>query len=1756
MNSRIRISPRARRASRNPHPASRRRRRTHRGGADRRGVILLVVLGMLALFTVVVLTFVIVARQNMTSANAALRSKFYDDGYEEHLNQAALQIIRGTGNTNSVIGPHSLLEDMYGDPNSAGVFGTINSVAVTGGSGGHLYDVTITSGTTLSTIDDYFNGRVMTTLNGSNRSSYRIVDYDGSSQTFRLLSNSAAAPVNTADVLINGRAFAGPGFGYQASNFSNANVGDDLLNYGGAGSEIALLPNPRDTAYQNYLDLTMNTSGVFANEDHDSPGIQDMLLALRVSSSTLGNSVPIPSLHRPALIQYWLNYDGQASFDQLTIARQRQIMLRPSPADHYVDQNGNNTYNAGTDIDFTGKLNFDPINGPWDVDNDGDGIPDSIWVDIGLPVETAPDGRQYKPLVAILCLDMDGKLNLNVHGHLNDWNNEQNNGNPKYTNPQTHQVQQSRPPNPPAPLELAGLDATNTPFQSANLLSGMGLGPQEVCISTARPDLNLTILLPDNEFRNLLRGLKVGTRIVEGKYGEGHLLPAGASSSTSPVLLAGETGVDDNLPAGAIAQVAGSPIDPDGNGVLALDPRGQPRFYFMGSANSNNGVNSLAEALDDATEFDPTARRHYTGGGGVSSVDAPYGPADLEWLLRQSDIDGAALPSRLPDLCSSLIDSGSFRYNSSRATTESYDLPVPNFVPTPEIARGLALLNLPVANLGIVDLVRGKLAIVYRYRNPMGAMPAVSAFDTHVNTLISQDVIAPELLAGYRFNVNRAFGAGDDNNLQRRAYARHLYFLMQLLTDYNYALDVSGAAPVNEDSASAARRELTAHRIAQWCINVVDFRDADAKMTPFEYIIDPFVLIDPPPMMPAPEQGWNLERPENLASDEATLLPTDQFYNTGRRLVWGSEAPALLLSETLAFHDRRVEDLADGMMRVNATNTGYDDNDWDQRRVPQGSAFFELYCPANNNTNNPTVDAGLFDTTTGNLQLGKIVGTDPVWRLAITASGQANANNDITTRVREKPYSASLDPLDAPNLVAGGGGGAPTIERIVWFTTTAPGAMHADKNRIYYSRGGGNVDLPPGQYAVVGPRRQCEPGSPRINDNVTKIGSTAAAPVPQEIALTGTPFKVTDNNGPPDNFPTAEIQSPYSIPVAGDATNAFPVPVGISISEPALNAYYPPTDTVTTDPNDGMMTKDAYATVFDEPLDTNMGLGAENTALLRTGTTRNYKTVFLQRLADPTLPYNATTNPYRTVDWMPIDLTVFNGESNPAVDDGNVLTFEANDPQDLQRGTQAAATANAVRLGTRQRGTPRTPPAAGVGTPTMDLWSAVSDDAPTTVIPGASADRFGRLANLDHTLGYINEPFHVLGNTPPWWGMGNTYGAAYRGDPRLPFPWLNWSNRPFASQFELMQVPYSTSARLTWDYGYVYNPGAPGFYTSRSAATPTGKSGVASSTPYAHLLNFFLSSNGTSDPTKLNNDATALPPTGDTDGAVSNYYRIFDYLNVPSPFSGAAVELPTAGMPTPFNAQPYNRLPSFREPGKINVNTISDVEQRTWLGATNSFNSVQGATYGNGNATWDQMRYSRQHYSGGFIETPGYLPPNSYPDAFGNPFRSPGTANYAPLASMRNNVGNFVDGSWLRQVQAGGNAPLFQFLSRPGIDTVPGGSYPYRDAFNDSDRNPYFRYQMYSKMGNVLTTRSNVYAIWITVGFFEVTPWDSDNDGDVDFDTGHTDGYALRAELGSDTGEIKRHRAFYVFDRSIPVAFERGKNHNVHRGMLVKRIIE
>ncbi len=52
------------------------------------------------------------------------------------------------------------------------------------------------------------------------------------------------------------------------------------------------------------------------------------------------------------------------------------------------------------------------------VDNDGDGQKDSVWIDTGLPLQLQPDGSYVKPLVAMMVRDLDSRVNLNAHGSI------------------------------------------------------------------------------------------------------------------------------------------------------------------------------------------------------------------------------------------------------------------------------------------------------------------------------------------------------------------------------------------------------------------------------------------------------------------------------------------------------------------------------------------------------------------------------------------------------------------------------------------------------------------------------------------------------------------------------------------------------------------------------------------------------------------------------------------------------------------------------------------------------------------------------------------------------------------------------------------------------------------------------------------------------------------------------------------------------------------------------------------------------------------------------------------------------------------------------------------------------------------------------------------------------------------------------------------------------------------------------------------
>jgi hypothetical protein len=507
--------------------------------------------------------------------------------------------------------------------------------------------------------------------------------------------------------------------------------------------------------------------------------------------------------------------------------------------------------------------------------------------------------------------------------------------------------------------------------------------------------------------------------------------------------------------------------------------------------------------------------------------------------------------------------------------------------------------------------------------------------------------------------------------------------------------------------------------------------------------------------------------------------------------------------------------------------------------------------------------------------------------------------------------------------------------------------------------------------------------------------------------------------------------------------------------------------------------------------------------LLETGTTLDYKTAFLQRLANPLQPYDPMFNPYVTVDWIPIDLTVFNGEDRqPAA--WNSAADGDWDPDDTD---PFGGGKPSEMFDTRERnGADR------------NLWLQMTE--PPAITAGSPASDYFPY-DLKNSLGYLNVPFEPRLTAPA--------GALseYVGDPEIrsmpeplqpwdqqTFPWLTWNNRPFATPYELMLVPTTSQGRLLHEYTTnsgkdPYQAGTDEPYNFRA--------------PFGHLLNFL----------HTNNDEKA-----------GHFYRIFDYVETPSLFVGTegwynAASSNHFGDSTKTAADgfrpPYNKLSQFREPSGPNINTIFD--EKIFEGVMKGFPDWDPSQ--DGGAFWTKMQLSRQGFGTAVISSHDQTNPD-VPAITANPFRSAAGADLMPdLPSMR--LKYPVEATFLRSYppdpsKAPGPTPLFEYAST--------------DPHNNGNRNPYFRYQGLMRLGNLFTTHSNVFAVWITVGFFEV----EDNKGGIDAE--HPDGYRLAQEVGLDSGEVKRHRAFYIIDRSIPVAYQSGVNHNVDRAVLLRRFIE
>jgi hypothetical protein len=189
--------------------------------------------------------------------------------------------------------------------------------------------------------------------------------------------------------------------------------------------------------------------------------------------------------------------------------------------------------------------------------------------------------------------------------------------------------------------------------------------------------------------------------------------------------------------------------------------------------------------------------------------------------------------------------------------------------------------------------------------------------------------------------------------------------------------------------------------------------------------------------------------------------------------------------------------------------------------------------------------------------------------------------------------------------------------------------------------------------------------------------------------------------------------------------------------------------------------------------------------------------------------------------------------------------------------------------------------------------------------------------------------------------------------------------------------------------------------------------------------------------------------------------------------------------PHPINFTIAPTTISERLPGKINLNTVWDEEIFQALcdaRQSNSFNNREIVS-----AIFSQLKASRTFGPRGGKETPSVAD---------RPFRSFATG-FTPYDDTQAPDNGLAD-TLFRSSGSSDRQPIL---------AVPGMSHPYQT------------YELLTKIFNHVTVRSNVFAVWVTVGFFEVTD-----------DT--TRPVKLGAEVGRAENRHIRHRMFAIVDRS------------------------
>lgn len=100
---------------------------------------------------------------------------------------------------------------------------------------------------------------------------------------------------------------------------------------------------------------------------------------------------------------------------------------------------------------------------------------------------------------------------------------------------------------------------------------------------------------------------------------------------------------------------------------------------------------------------------------------------------------------------------------------------------------------------------------------------------------------------------------------------------------------------------------------------------------------------------------------------------------------------------------------------------------------------------------------------------------------------------------------------------------------------------------------------------------------------------------------------------------------------------------------------------------------------------------------------------------------------------------------------------------------------------------------------------------------------------------------------------------------------------------------------------------------------------------------------------------------------------------------------------------------------------------------------------------------------------------------------------------------------------------------------------------------PYWRTEWMQKMMNLSTVRTHQYAVWVTVGFFEVTRQGDASQAATNPDAAYD---LLGREIGLVGGKNTRQRGFFIVDRLKLDGFDPANTGKYRDAVVYRRIIQ